>query len=86
MPPYPRNPKVARFTLSVDVNINRRLEAVADKLGQNKATIAGVLMALGLNVVEPVLQLGLDKYVDQAVEEKTAEVSDLLQGLKSENS
>lgn len=76
--PRARNPKVIRFTVSLDENINARLEHIADKVGQNKASTAAMLLAVGVNVFEPLILVGVQKFVEQAVEEKSQQlVSDV---------
>ncbi len=72
--PNARNPKVARFTVNLEESINTRLEHVADRLGQNKASTAAMLMAIGLNVFEPLLMIGVQQYVEQAVEDKSKQL------------
>lgn len=76
-----RNPKVIRFTISLDDNINARLEHIADKLGQNKASTAATLMAVGINVFEPLLSIGVQQYVEQAVEDKSKQLVEDVQRL-----
>lgn len=69
-----RNPKVIRFTISLDDVMNARLEHIADRLGQNKATTAAMLTAVGINVFEPLLMVGVQQYVEQAVEDKSKQL------------
>lgn len=69
-----RNPKVIRFTISLDETVNKRLEHIADRLGQNKATTAAMLTAIGVNVFEPLLMVGVQQYVEQAVEDKSKQL------------
>lgn len=76
-----RNPKVVRFTISLDETVNRRLEVVADRLGQNKGTTAATLMALGLTIFEPLLQIGLEKYENEAIADKSGEVAQAIRQL-----
>ena len=76
MPQKARNPKVAQFTVRVDEGINLRVNAVADRMGQNKATVAAMLIAVGLNIFEPMMGVGMDKYVDQALGDKSKQLAD----------
>lgn len=71
-----RNPKVIRFTISLDDEINKRLEHIADRIGQNKATTAAMLTAIGVNVFEPLLMVGVQQYVEQAMEDKSNQLLD----------
>lgn len=70
MPAGARNPKVAQFTVRVDEVINDRVNAVADRMGQNKATVAAMLIAAGLNIFEPMMGVGMAPYVEQAFDDK----------------
>lgn len=49
-----RNPKEARFTVSLSGDMNRRLERLADAAGSNKGTMAALCIAAGINVLEHV--------------------------------
>lgn len=74
MPVGARNPKVAQFTVRVDEGINDRINAVADRMGQNKATVAAMLIAAGLNIFEPMMGIGMAPYIEQAFTEKKAQL------------
>lgn len=50
--PGARNKKVARVAARLSPEIERRVEAVADKLGMNKGTTVAMLAAMGLAVFE----------------------------------
>lgn len=50
--PGPRNRKEVRLYLYVSTEVNERLEAIADKLGLNKATAGALLVALGASAME----------------------------------
>lgn len=76
MPVGARNPKVAQFTVRVDEGINERVNAVADRMGQNKATVAAMLIAAGLNIFEPLMGVGMQKYVDLAFDDKAKQLAD----------
>ena len=75
MPPSARNPKVAQFTVRVDEGINDRVNAVADRMGQNKATVAAMLIAAGLNIFEPIMGIGMSSYIDQAFADKSRQMA-----------
>lgn len=47
-----RNPKVAKFSISLAEQINERLESLADAAGMNKATMAAQSVAIGINFLE----------------------------------
>jgi len=49
-----RNPKVAKFSISLAEQINERLESLADAAGMNKATMASQAVAIGVNFLEVV--------------------------------
>jgi hypothetical protein len=76
VPPSARNPKVAQFTVRVDETINERVNAIADRMGQNKATVAAMLIAAGLNLFEPLMGIGVSSYVEQASKDKTRQLAD----------
>ena len=69
-----RNPKMARFSLNVTDVVNQRVEQLADAAQANKGTIAALALVAGLNLIERVYMLNVEKYVDQATTDKLAEM------------
>jgi hypothetical protein len=43
-------------------------------MGLNKATTAAMLIAGGLNIFEPMVGIGLKRYVDQATDDKLGDL------------
>jgi hypothetical protein len=74
-----RNPKESRFSLNVTDVVNQRVERLSDAAQCNKGTMAALCLSAGLNLLERVYMLDLDKYVDQATDDKLEQLrSDLL--------
>jgi hypothetical protein len=71
-----RNPKMVRYSLNVTEAVNQRVEQLADASQSNKGTISALALVAGLNLLERVYMLGLDKYVDQATTDKLAEMGE----------
>jgi hypothetical protein len=79
MHPGARNPKMARFSLNVTEAVNDRVERLADAAGANKGTMAALALSAGLNLLERVYMLDLEKYAEQATNDKLEQLrSDLL--------
>jgi predicted DNA-binding protein len=54
--PGARNPKQRGFTVRVTLAMNDRLEALADRAGANKITMASICLAAGINLLEASFQ------------------------------
>lgn len=78
--PGARNPKAVRFTVGISEELNARLEALADRAGQNKTTMAATALAAGISVFEPIFQLNIQKLVDAATDTR---VGELVEDIKS---
>lgn len=72
--PGARNPKAVRFTVGITEELNARLEALADRAGQNKTTMAATALAAGIAVFEPIFQLRLAEATDRLANEKVEEL------------
>lgn len=81
--PGARNPKTAKFTVNLASDINDRLEALADHAGANKGTMAAMCLSAGINILERAFLIGVQPYVDQAVNDKSQQfASDVSQAAK----
>jgi hypothetical protein len=72
--PGARNPKMARFSLNVTEAVDQRVGALADAAQANKGTIAALALVAGLNLLERVYLVGLEKYQDQVVSDQVAQL------------
>lgn len=83
--PGARNPKMARFSLNVTEDVDRRVGALADAAQQNKGTIAGMALVAGLNLLERVYLLEqMETYAAQATEDKLAQLASDLKDARPE--
>lgn len=71
-----RNPKMARFSLNVTEAVDLRVGALADAAQANKGTMAALALVAGLNLLERVYMLDIDKYADVATADKLAQMGD----------
>jgi hypothetical protein len=78
-----RNPKMARFSLNVTDAVNQRVEQLADAAQSNKGTVAALALVAGLNLLERVYMLNVEKYADQATEDKLAQMGQDLNSVLS---
>ena len=78
-----RNPKMARFSLNVTDAVNQRVERLADAAQANKGTLAALALVAGLNLLERVYMLDVEKYADQATTDKLAEMGQDLNAVLS---
>jgi len=69
-----RNPKMVRFSLNVTEAVNDRVERLADAAQANKGTIEALALVAGLNLLERVYMLDVEKYADQAATDKLAQM------------
>lgn len=67
-----RNPKTAKFSVSLTSDMNNRLEYLADVSGTNKGSMAAICIAIGVNAMEAIFLKNIGQYIDQSTADRSS--------------